>query len=405
MNSTLKSPANVFSDQGSDGSSRLVPYDDIEANPADYYDISKYEKDFIKNPLRPDADIMELASMALALRNGDFDFYDTDVIQANILSHAQLVAQGAKELDGGEGSASEITPSGDGKDLSRSGPLSGEETEKEEGEEAGQVGRSCVGITPPGNNEGEGDGEGDGEGEDEGEEEGEEGEEKKAGVDDENTEADAERERGRDVDGQDRIMDEGESERESERDDHVENMEADAGEGGREGEDQDMIMDDGDGREGERDHHDENMGGDAEAGGREGEDQDEDKNLEGERECVGKRAREEGDEDENIEGEEEDREVEGRIGSGDETGPPGEDNTKRKSRRDERKPTTAINLVRDSSHVAVSGSIVNGSRGRQTRGTKRKAELEGVRTTRSKVPKLSGNARQPVYRRRKVRRL
>ena len=175
MNSTLKSPANVFSDQGSDGSSRLVPYDDIEANPADYYDISKYEKDFIKNPLRPDADIMELASMALALRNGDFDFYDTDVIQANILSHAQLVAQGAKELDGGEGSASEITPSGDGKDLSRSGPLSGEETEKEEGEEAGQVGRSCVGITPPGNNEGEGDGEGDGEGEDEGEEEGRRG--------------------------------------------------------------------------------------------------------------------------------------------------------------------------------------------------------------------------------------
>jgi hypothetical protein len=63
----LWSVPNVLSDQASDRSSRQVPYDDIEANLADYYDISKYEKDFIRNPLHPGLDIMDLASMALAL--------------------------------------------------------------------------------------------------------------------------------------------------------------------------------------------------------------------------------------------------------------------------------------------------------------------------------------------------
>jgi hypothetical protein len=407
LDSTLRSPANVFSDQGSDGSSRQVPYDDIEANPADYYDISKYDKNFIKNPLRPDADIMELASMALTLRKDDFNFYDPEVIQANILSHAQLVAQGAKELEGGDGSASEIIPEGDGEDVRRSDPLSGEETEKEEGEEAGQVGRLWVGNTPSGNSGGKGD--------------------------DGNTEANAEREREGEGDGQDATMQYEGDERASERDDHVQNMEANAGERGREGEDQDAIMEDR--RSSEGDNHDENMEGDAEEEGREGEDQgvntedadererdeqdkskevdaereregaSEDMNSEGEHERVSERAREEEDGEENIEGEEEDKEVEGRIGSGDRTGLPGEDSTKRKSRKDKKKPTATINMVRDSSGAAVSGSIVHGTRGRQTRGTKRKAELEGVRTTRSKVPKLSVNARQPVYRRRKIRRL
>jgi hypothetical protein len=120
-------------------------------------------------------------------------------------------------------------------------------------------------------------------------------------------------------------------------------------------------------------------------------------NLEGEHECVSERAREEEDGEENIEGEEEDKEVEGRIGSGDRTGLPGEDSTKRNSQKDKKKPTATINMVRDSSGAAVSGSIVHGTCGWQTRGTKHKAELEGVCTTRSKVPKLSVNARQPVY--------
>jgi hypothetical protein len=43
---------------------------------------------------------MDLAFMALALQKGDFNFYDHDVIQANILSHAQLVSQGTKESEG-----------------------------------------------------------------------------------------------------------------------------------------------------------------------------------------------------------------------------------------------------------------------------------------------------------------
>jgi hypothetical protein len=98
-------------------------------------------------------------------------------------------------LEGRDGSASEITPEGDSEDIHRSDPLSGEETEKEEGEEVGQVGRLCIGNTPSGNSEGE-------------------------GVDGK-METNAERERGRDGDGQDAIMQYEGDERASKRDDHV----------------------------------------------------------------------------------------------------------------------------------------------------------------------------------------
>jgi hypothetical protein len=79
-----------------------VPYEDIEAHPAHYYDVSKY-KAFIKNPLLPDVGIMALASIAFTLASGNFNFYDPDTIQANILSHAHMILQHADSSDGAEG--------------------------------------------------------------------------------------------------------------------------------------------------------------------------------------------------------------------------------------------------------------------------------------------------------------
>jgi hypothetical protein len=76
-----------------------------------------------------------------------------------------------------------------------------------------------------------------------------------------------------------------------------------------------------------------------------------------------------------------DEEVDITIGADDGLGLPGEDVIQRKSRGGGSKPACGL----------------------QTRGSKRKAELEGVRTTRSKVPKLNVHVKQPVYRRRKGR--
>jgi hypothetical protein len=383
--------ANELSDQGSDGSSRQVPYDDIEANLADYYDISKYEKPFIRNPLRPDVDIMDLASIAVTLQKGGFDFYEHDVIQANILSHAKLVAQRAKELDDGDESASGINPNGDGNDLSRSSdgiPLSGEEAGKEEGEE---VGRSCDGVIPTGSNGGEGE---------------REGEEKRAGVDDEDMEADAESEGGRvgnNYNERKRKIDDGESmeagtvggglregedrhpntedegKRGSDDDDNMDNAES---EGGREG-------DYCDERERKTDDDESMEAGTMKEGLREGEDQDPNTEDEGkgerdkikgaDAESIGEKegATEDGEDKEEEEGGGGNEEVEGTIGAG------SGGSITQKRQRGERKPT----------------------RGLQTRGSKRKAELEGVRTTRSKVPRLSVHVKQPVYPRRKGRHL
>jgi hypothetical protein len=61
----------IFLDQDSYGCFCQVPYEDIEAHPADYYNVSKY-KNFIKNPLHSDVDIMALASMALTLHSSDY---------------------------------------------------------------------------------------------------------------------------------------------------------------------------------------------------------------------------------------------------------------------------------------------------------------------------------------------
>jgi hypothetical protein len=375
---TLRSVANEFSDQCCDGPSRQVPYEDIEANPADYYDISKYDKDFIRNPLRPDVDIMDLASIALTLRKGDFDFYDHDVIQANILSHAkQLVAQGAKTLEGGDESASKITPEGDSNDLSRASDgtlLAGEEPEKEEGEEEG----------------GEATGAGDADeitlsGTEAGKEEG--GEETRAGGNDGITLSGSEagKEEGAEEvqvgdgvtpPGNNKVEDESRGAEEERAGDDDENLEAEAESGrGRKGDDEDE-------RERMRDDHDENMEGGAQREGvREEEDHDPNTEDEGKRVAESTREREGVCEDKEYKEEQEagdgDEEVEGTIGSDDGLGLPA-DSIQPKSRRGESKPI----------------------RGLQTRGSKRKAELEGVRTTRSKVPKLSVRVKQPVYRRR-----
>jgi hypothetical protein len=142
-------------DQTSYGCFRQVPYEDIEAYPADYYDVSRY-KAFIKNPLHPDVGIMTLASMALTLDSGDFNFYDPDTIQANILSHTRTILQQAEGSEGREGSAYESNTSGDGngegigEDLTGSSDgmkLSGAVAEEEQ-EGNGDFERSHGEITP-----------------------------------------------------------------------------------------------------------------------------------------------------------------------------------------------------------------------------------------------------------------
>ena len=147
-----------FLDQTSYGCFRQVPYEDIDAHPADYYNVSKY-KDFIKNPLHPDVGIMALASMALTLNSCDFNFYDPDIIQANILSHARIILQHAESSEGQDGSAHGSSISGDGNGEGVGGDLTGSsdgiKLSGTEAEEELEVESSHNGIVPIVEGEGE----------------------------------------------------------------------------------------------------------------------------------------------------------------------------------------------------------------------------------------------------------
>jgi hypothetical protein len=294
----------IFSDEASDGCSRQVPYDDIEANPADYYDVSKY-KDFVKNPLQPDVDVMELASMAVTLRNSDFTFYDHDLIQANILSHTHIKRDsGTGRDDGGDGSEGK----GDSEQESQS---EGQDQGKDEDK----------------NTEGTGDGDGDNEGM--GEAEG-----VSKGMDVSQREGEAEGD------------DEGDSDGAGE----AEGVGAGKGNGEDVGKGIDVNQDDSQAEDDDQGHSEGE--GDAMKEGQWGE--NEDKNGDG------------------------DKEAEAEAEAEDGKGPGGEPDMgiiRQKGQAGER-------MSMPGSHgPAISGSIT-------TRGRKRKAELEAIRTTRSKAPRL-----------------
>jgi hypothetical protein len=90
----------------------------------------------------------------LRIFSSDFNFYDLNTIQTNILSYTCNILRDVESSDGGDGSAHENSTSGVGnaEDLNRSNDrikLSGVEDE-EEGEGKGEVGEAHDGITPTG---------------------------------------------------------------------------------------------------------------------------------------------------------------------------------------------------------------------------------------------------------------
>jgi hypothetical protein len=350
----LLSVANQSSDQGSDGPSHQLPYDDIEANPVDYYDISKYGKDFIKNPLSPGLGIMDLASMALALQKGDFDFYDRDVVQAKILSHAPHVDQDARELEG-EREGEEEEEAGDNAESLDIDVESqrDEPTPSNNGEGQGEgtnldIDTKSQRDEPAPSDNGEGQGEGDnldidaksqrdepapsdngkGQGEGEGE-----GGEKKPGDEDQITESDTEDEIDQLLPSEyDGCKDQGQGEGEGEGEG------AGVGEGGAENnpaDEDDIVNIETDSEQDELSLTNNSGKGEGEGEGGDEQTQDEDKIMETDDESRGAGG---GLDDHSIQ---------------------------RKHRLGERMPLAAID-------------IGNGSRAPQTRGSKRKAELEGI---------------------------